>query len=166
MEKILTRMAWFIGLVLVQVLLLNHICLFGLATPFLYIYLILVMDKDVKPIPLMLLAFTLGLVVDIFSNTPGVNAGASVLLAFLRMLLLRLFAPREEFENFEPSIRTLGIWPFIRYAFVGLLLHHAALFMLEAFSFAHMGYLSLRILCSVVLTMLLIVPIEFIRHKR
>ena len=166
MEKILTRMAWFVGLVLVQVLLLNHICLFGLATPFLYVYFILVMDKDVNPISLMLLAFTLGLAIDIFSNTPGVNAGASVLLAFLRMYLLRLFAPREEFENFEPGIRSLGVWPFIRYAFVASLLHHAALFILEAFSFAHIGYLSLRILCSVVLTMALIVPVEFIRHKR
>lgn len=166
MEKMFTRIVWFVVLVLIQVLLLNHICLFGLGTPFLYVYFILVMDKDVNPISLMLLAFTLGLAIDIFSNTPGVNAGASVLLAFLRMYLLRLFAPREEFENFEPGIRSLGVWPFIRYAFVASLLHHAALFILEAFSFAHIGYLSLRILCSVVLTMALIVPVEFIRHKR
>ena len=33
MERFFTRIAWFIGLVFVQVLFLNHIYLFGLATP-------------------------------------------------------------------------------------------------------------------------------------
>ena len=39
MDKTLTRVAWFIALVLVQVLILNHIFLFNQAIPFLYIYL-------------------------------------------------------------------------------------------------------------------------------
>ena len=166
MERFLTRIAWFVGLVLVQVLFLNQIYLFGLATPFLYIYFILVMDKDVSPIALMLIAFTLGLVIDVFCNTPGVNAGASVLLAFSRMRLLRMFAPREEFENYEPGIYTLGIGAFIRYALTAALLHHAVLYLLEAFSVAQPGYLALRILCSAVLTVLLVMAIEFIRHRR
>jgi rod shape-determining protein MreD len=166
MERFFTRIAWFIGLVFVQVLFLNHIYLFGLATPFLYIYLILVLDKDVEPIALMLTAFVLGLIIDMFCNIPGVNAGASVLLAFSRMRLLRLFAPREEFENYEPGIYTLGIGAFIRYALTATLLHHAVLFLLEAFSIAQFGYLALRVLCSAVLTVLLIIAIEFIRHRR
>ena len=166
MEQFLNRFAWFVGIALVQVLILNHICLFGLATPFLYIYFILVLDKDVDRITLMLLAFALGLGVDMFSNTPGVNAGASVLLAFLRPPLLRLLAPREEYEDYEPGIHTLGTWAFVRYAFVATLLHHIVLFVLEAFSLTHMGYLWLRILCSTLLTILLMMCVEFIRHRR
>ena len=166
MERILNRIAWFVGLAFVQALLLNNISLFGLATPFIYVYFILALDKDTDPISLMAMAFALGLVIDIFSNTPGVNAGASVLLAFLRPSLLRLFSPRDEYENFEPGIYTLGIWPFVRYAFVSVLLHHTVLFFLEAFSFAHIGFLLLRILCSALLTVVLIMAIEFVRHKR
>lgn len=166
MEKTLTRIAWFVGLVLAQVLLFNKIYLFGLATPFVYVYFILALDKEVDKNKLMLLAFVLGLVVDVFCNTPGVNAGASVLLAFSRERLLRLFMPREEFENFEPSIGSMGIWPFLRYAFLAVLLHHSALFLLEAFSFAHIGYLLLRILCSALLTVMLVMSIEFVRHRR
>ena len=94
MERTLNRIAWFIGLTLIQVLLLNNICLFGYATPFIYVYFLLVIDKDVDQSVLMLMAFLLGLIVDIFSNTPGVNAGASVLLAFMRPGLLQLFSPR------------------------------------------------------------------------
>lgn len=166
MERILTRIAWFVGLVLVQIFLLNKIYLFGLATPFVYVYFILALNKEVDRNTLMLLAFALGLVVDVFCNTPGVNAGASVLLAFSRERLLRLFMPREEFENFEPSIRSMGIWPFLRYALVAVLLHHSALFLLEAFSFSHIGYLLLRILCSALLTVMLVMSIEFVRHRR
>jgi rod shape-determining protein MreD len=166
MERVLIRGAWFVGLFLVQVFLLNNISLFGVATPFLYIYLILVSDKYVDRIALMLLAFALGLVVDVFSNTPGVNAAASVLVAFLRPGMLRLFTPRDEFENFEPGIHTLGLWSFVRYAAVFLLVHHAAVFLLESFSLAHIGYLMLRIVCGTLVTLLLVVATEFIRHQR
>lgn len=165
MERIFTRSAWFLGLALVQVLLLNNIYLFGLATPFLYVYVILVLDKNIDRTVLMLIAFALGLLIDIFCNTPGVNAAAAVLLAFVRPELLRMFAPREEFENFEPGIHTLGIWPFMRYVLVALLLHHAVVYLLEAFTFAHIGYLLLRVLCSTLLTTMLVMSMEFIRHR-
>ena len=166
MERILSRMAWLVGLVLLQVLLLNNICLFGLATPFVYIYFLLVLDRDTDINALLLMAFLLGLSVDVFSNTPGVNAGASVLVAFMRPRLLRLFSPRDEFDNFEPGIYTLGIWGFVRYAAVVIFLHHTALYLFEYFSFAHFGALLLRALCSGLLTLILVLAIEFIRHKR
>lgn len=166
MERMLTRIAWFIGLVLVQALLLNNICLFGLATPFVYIYFLLVLDRDADRNALMATAFLLGLAIDVFSNTPGVNAGASVLIAFMRPGLLRLFSPRDEYENFEPGIYTLGIWAFVRYATIVALLHHTALFFLDTFSLANIGYLLLRILCSTLLTVMLVMSIEFVRHKR
>ena len=166
MERMLTRVAWFLGLVLVQVLLFNNICLFGLATPFVYIYFLLVLDRDIDHNMLMLLAFFLGLVVDVFSNTPGVNAGASVLIAFIRPGILRLFSPRGEYENFEPGIYTLGVGAFVRYAIILVLLHHTALFFLETFSLVNVGSLLLRILCSALLTMMLVMAIEYVRHKR
>lgn len=166
MERMFTRIAWFLGLALVQVLFLNNICLFGWATPFVYVYFFLTLDKDIDRNALMITVFLLGLTIDIFSNTPGVNAGASVLVAFLRPGLVQLFSPRGEYENFEPGIYTLGFWAFVRYALVMVLLHHTALFCLESFSFGNIGYLSLRILCSTLLTMMLVVAIEFVRHKR
>ena len=166
MERLFSRIAWFVGLVLVQALLLNNICLCGLATPFLYVYMLLAMDKDINRNALMVIAFLLGLAVDIFSNTPGVNAGASVMVAFMRPGLLRLFSPRDIYENFEPGIYTLGFGPFARYAFVTLLLHHSALFLLEAFSLVNLGHLLLRILCSALLTWVFVLATEFVRHKR
>ena len=73
-------------MVLLQVLILNNVHIAGYATPFLYIYLILKFESDTPRNALMLWAFFLGLAVDVFSDTPGMNAAATVLLAFLRPL--------------------------------------------------------------------------------
>ena len=81
----LHKIGWFVGLVLLQVLILNNVHIVGYATPFLYIYLILKFESDVPRNALMLWAFFLGLAVDILSDTPGMNAAATVLLAFLRL---------------------------------------------------------------------------------
>ena len=83
------RIGWFIGLVLLQVLILNNVHIAGYATPFLYIYFILKFSSGTSRNELMLWAFFFGLTIDIFSDTPGMNAAAAVLLAFLRPSLLR-----------------------------------------------------------------------------
>ena len=70
----LHKIGWFIGLVLLQVLILNNVHIAGYATPFLYIYLILKFESETPRNALMLWAFFLGLTVDIFSDTPGMNA--------------------------------------------------------------------------------------------
>ena len=52
----------------------------------------------------MVWSFLLGLTVDIFSNTPGMNAAAATLLAFMREPILRLVTLRDSAEDFEPGI--------------------------------------------------------------
>lgn len=80
------RIGWFIGLVLLQVLILNNVHIAGYATPFLYIYFILKFNSGTSRNELMLWAFFFGLTIDVFSDTPGMNAAATVLLAFFVLL--------------------------------------------------------------------------------
>lgn len=89
------RLEWFIILVLLQVLVLNHIHFEQYATPLFYIYFLLKIDSDNSRKGLMLWAFSLGLCIDIFSNTPGLNAATAVCTAFCRPWILRLFSLRE-----------------------------------------------------------------------
>ena len=51
------RIGWFIGLVLLQVLILNNVHIAGYATPFLYIYFILKFNSGTSRNELMLWAF-------------------------------------------------------------------------------------------------------------
>ena len=156
----LHKIGWFVGLVLLQVLILNNVHIAGYATPFLYIYLILKFESDVPRNVLMLWAFFLGLSVDIFSDTPGMNASATVLLAFLRPVFLRLFVPRDTLDSLIPSIRTMGGFPFLKYLIVSAFVHHAMLLAIEFFSFAHIGTLLLTLL-----TVTCIMAVEGIRKK-
>lgn len=161
----LHKIGWFVGLVLLQVLILNNVHIAGYATPFLYIYLILKFESDVSRNALMVWAFFLGLSVDVFSDTPGMNASATVLLAFLRPTFLRLFVPRDTLDALIPSIRTMGVLPFLKYLIVSVFVHHAMLLTIEFFSFAHIGTLLLRIVASTLLTVACIMAVEGIRKK-
>ena len=90
MTQFLQRLWMFVLLVLVQVLVLNHMHIMGYATPALYIYYILKLKSETPRKSLLLQAFFIGLCIDIFSNTPGMNAGAATFMAFARRPLLRM----------------------------------------------------------------------------
>lgn len=161
----LHKIGWFIGLVLLQVLILNNVHIAGYATPFLYIYLILKFESDVSRNILMLWAFFLGLTIDILSDTPGMNAAATVMLAFLRPVFLRLFVPRDTLDGLVPAVHTMGAAPFLKYLIVSVFVHHGMLLTIEFFSFAHIGTLLLRIVASTLLTVTCIMAMEGIRKR-
>ncbi len=156
------KLGWFIGLVLLQVLVLNNVHIAGYATPFLYIYLIVKFESTVSRNELMFWAFALGLVIDIFSNTPGMNAAASVFLAFLRPLLLRIFMTRDA-DIFVPGIYSMGFSSFLKYLLAGVLLHHSFLICMEFFTFATLGTLLIRIVASTLLTAVCLLALEGVR---
>ncbi|ERI85930.1 rod shape-determining protein MreD [Bacteroides pyogenes F0041] len=157
------RIGWFVGLALLQVLILNNIHIGGYATPFLYIYFILKFDSGCSRNELMLWAFFFGLTIDIFADTPGMNAAATVLFAFLRPSLLRLFTPRDNLESFVPSFATMGWAIFIKYTITGVFIHCLALLSIEFFSFSAIWLLLLRVAACTVLTVTCIAAIEGMR---
>lgn len=159
----LKRFGWMWVSVLLQALILNNIHFFGYATPFLYVYLLLKFDANISRYALLLWGFFMGLSIDIFSNTPGVNAAAATLLALARPFLIKLFAPRESPDDMEPGFRDMGSGPFMRYTTVSLLIHQTTLILLVTFSFAHPGAMALKIVGSTLLTALCIAAIESIR---
>ena len=150
------RIGWFIGLVLLQVLILNNVHIAGYATPFLYIYFILKFASGTSRNELMLWAFFFGLTIDIFADTPGMNAAATVLLAFLRPSLLRLFTPRDNLDSIIPSFK--------RYTTASVFVHSLALLSIEFFSFTSIWLLLLRVISCTLLTLTCILAVEGIRR--
>lgn len=157
------RWGCFIGAVLLQVLILNHIHIAGYATPYLYVYFILTFNTGVSRNVLMAWGFLLGLLIDIFSSTPGLNAAATVLLAFVCQPVLRLFSPKE-LENVVPGFGSLGVEVFVKYVAVVVLLHHAVLLGLEAFSFLNWPGLLLKVVLSSLLSIICILSVESFRR--
>lgn len=160
----LHRIGWFVGLALLQVLILNNVHIGGIATPFLYVYFILKFASGTSRNELMLWGFFMGLTIDVFSNTPGMNAAAATFLAFLRPTFLRLFTPRDLLDSIVPSFRTMGVSPFLKFVVVSVFAHHLVLLSIEFFSFTSIPLLLLRVVACTLLTFTCIMAIEGVRR--
>lgn len=162
----LENMVWFVGLVLLQVLVLNHVHILGYATPFFFIYFLLRYDSGVGRSTLMLWGFFLGLFVDIFCNTPGINAAAATLMAFTREPIIRLVTLKEMEENFAPSILSMGFSSYFKYVLICTLLFCCVVEMMETFSFFNWRQLGLRVISDLAITLVCIFCAEAIRRKK
>jgi len=151
----------FILLVMIQVLILNHLNLGGYANAYLYVYFILVLPFATPRWLLLVLAFFLGLVIDIFTFTPGLNASATVAMAWFRPAVIRFLSslPEEEM-GVRPSLREQGFTWFFSYASLLVIIHHFILFYLEIFRFSEFFQTLIRNLISVVFTLVLILLSE------
>lgn len=156
----------FVVLVLVQVLILNNIQVSGLINPYIYILFILLLPFTIPGYLLLGLSFFLGITIDLFNNTPGVHAGATVLLGFLRPAIAQLISSREIQEKGNmPNMALLGFASFLKYTVIAVLIHHLFLFYAEAFSFGDFFETFLRYLISSVFSILIILGSQFIVFK-
>jgi len=155
----------FLFLVLAQVLVLNNIQFLGFINPYIYILFIIALPVRLPRWIGLLLAFILGLTIDAFSNTPGMHAFACVLIAFLRNGLIRLFITIDEGNNPTPSFYTFSVATYVKYAVFMVVIHHATLFFLEAFSFVHFWLMLFKIVLSSTVTILMILGIQSLYKK-
>lgn len=158
----------FVFLLFLQVLLLNHIHLFGFKIyPLLYVIFILLMPFETPKGLLLLFSFAIGIGVDIFSNTFGLHAGAAVLAAFIRPGVLSSIAPRDGYEPGSlPRIGYYGSGWFSKYALFLIIPHHLYFFFLERFSFADYPVTLLNAFGSAIFTFLLIIISQYIFYRK
>lgn len=167
-RTIIINLIRFVVLVFIQVFLLKNITLYNLSTPYLYILFILLLPFEVPNVLLFLLAFILGLTVDMFYNTPGLHAASCVLLAFARVLFISITVQKDGFDNEpEPTLSLMGFRWFFTYAVVLTLLHHFFLFNLEVFRLSEIQYTLSRVVLSAAFTvfLMLITGLLFYRSK-
>lgn len=155
----------FVMLILLQTLLLNRISLFGIVTPVLYIYFLLKLPVGRNLYYVITSAFLLGLIIDIFLNTPGMNAAATTVVAAFRKDIMGLFFEREGYDDFVPGINT-GAGPFVRFTVFMVLLHLMLLFFIESFTLFNLKNTLLRIGTSSVVTIPLIIALDSLMFRR
>lgn len=151
---------YFVVFVAIQVLLLNNIHFFRMATPFLYLYFLVKLPLGISRMQLTLLAFITGLVIDSFSNTPGMHAAACTFVGFFREPLIQFLIGKELPEGIYPSYKTFGYGGFLRFVVLLALIHHVILFLIESLSLFDPLFLLIRILSSTVFTTVLICAVE------
>ena len=153
-------------LVAFQVLVLNHLQLFGYGTPIIIACMVLYMPMGAMKTSALLWGFCAGMLLDIFSNTPGVASGAMTFVALIQPPLLKLMAPRDAAEDITPTMQTMGKWNYVRYTMIIFLMHHVVYFGLECFSVYQIADVALLMLTSWVTSVLLALLLESFRRTK
>lgn len=146
----------FVLFVLLQVFIFNQIEI-GLGITLLLCPLyIMLLPFDTNVFVLMVLAFFMGISVDILSDTYGLHASSLLLFAYFRPIIFNVFGPREGYDVLKsPTIFDMGQTWFL-YAFGSLLLIYLSwFFIVEIFSFNKIGYLLQKIFLSLIITYLI-----------
>lgn len=139
----------FLLLLAIQVVILNHIHFGGYITPHIYPLFILMLPFDVKGWILLVAAFFTGLGVDMFSDSMGMHAAASVFMAFMRPAVIQLISVKTDFDQGEePRIENNGFGWILLYSLILLFLHHLALFTIEVFRLDEIARILFRTLLS------------------
>lgn len=157
----------FVLLILLQVLLFNNIQFSGYVNPFVYLMFILILPVEIQSWLLLLISFLTGIIIDLFTGTPGMHSSATVLAGFIRPFILRINSPRDGYEaGSDPSMLMYGFRWFLVYSLTIIFIHHFVLFYLEVFRFADFFSTLLRVLLSSLFTFTFILLLEFIRKGR
>ena len=154
-NSIISNSLRFIFLILLQVLLLNNINFLGYINPQLYVLFIILFPFNANQSLFLFLSFLLGLGIDIFEDSGGINAAACLVAAYVRPAILRFsFGVSYDYQTIKFSSTPYGS----RFTYVALvvLLHHVVLFLLEIFSFAHLLLLLKKTMYSGLFTIVLV----------
>lgn len=166
-NRILRFSLIFILLILLQILVFNNIQFSGYINPYIYILFILLLPVEIPTWLLLLISFATGILMDIFSGTPGMHSSATVLAGFIRPDVLRIISPRDGYEpGADPSMLVYGFRWFLLYSAIIILVHHTVLFYLEVFRFAAFFRTLLRVLLSSLFSITFVVLLEYIRKDK
>jgi hypothetical protein len=163
----LTRILFAIVIVALQVLIFNHVHILGYATPLVCVYILMTFPLSMPKYSKLLWGFGIGLVQDAFANTPGVMAATLTFMAFIQGTLLEFFGGQDSDDDGDevPSTKTLGLYFFLRYAAVSVLIQTAVFYLLMTFNFFNPLDTAINIAGSSVLSFLAIWFMESIRSR-
>lgn len=97
----LKYLIWMMLLAILQIVIFNHIDFFGFANPYFYVIFILLYPLNKNRYLFLIYAFLLGVTIDFFEHTGGINAFASVFVAYFRIFLLRYFIKNNRNKEYE-----------------------------------------------------------------
>ena len=146
---------YFILIVLLQGLVVNHLGIGVYAYPMIYILLLIILPFEVNFI------LSLGIAIAF-----GLHTSASLWLAFMRPTILKTLKPRDGYEvALMPTTHDMGITWYTAYAGIMIVIHHIWFFTLEVFRFDLLGLILLKIIVSAILSLLIILGLQVLLFK-
>lgn len=160
-KALLRYILLFLICILAQALIFNRIALFNVAIPVVFVYFLIRLPISLKLPYLFTLAFLLGLCMDIFSDTPGVNALACTLIAALKTPIYYAYMPKDDTTSrLTPAVSTMGFMEYSKYLLSFIVIYCLLAFSIEYFSFADVKDIAIMTGASSILSFIVIVTID------
>ncbi len=165
-RTVVAQVFYFIIYITLQVLILRNIVLFDVAFCYIYVAFLLMLPFETNKILLLFYGLLTGLILDIFYDSLGIHSAASVLLMYLRPIWINLITPRGGYElEMRPTLKSMGIEWFSTYILPLILIHHFALFFIEAGDFSLFWFTSLKVIFSTLFTFITILIIQYLFYS-
>lgn len=145
----------FIVLVVLQAVVFNHINFFDYINPMVYIVWIFLFPLRKNIGLFLILSFLLGISVDVFSDSGGINAAATVFIAFIRLPLLKTILRKSDIDYLSFNIKTISLNKRIIYISILTVIHHFIVFSFVYFNFKELSVILLNTLVTSIFTIVL-----------
>ncbi|MAC92952.1 MAG: rod shape-determining protein MreD [Flavobacteriaceae bacterium] len=155
----------FITLVLGQVLIFNHLHIFGSINPIIYLLFFVFYRFESNQTFLILISFLLGFSVDILSQSGGAHTIASLTIGFLRPLIIKYAfgVTVEKPQSYFSDSRTLNKLIFL---ILLIAIHHLIYFSLVYFSFDSILLIIKNMFLTLLFSLILIgITLSFYPNK-
>ena len=146
---------WMVILIFFQVAIFNNINFYGYANPYIYVIFILLYPLDKNKYIFLIAAFILGLSIDFFEHTGGVNAFAAVFVAYFRYYIVQLIHFRKTYESEEIKLGNLSLIQWVIYMAIIIYIHHFLVYFMDSFIFDFIGSIAYKSLLGAGLTFIL-----------
>ena len=103
---------------------------------------------------LLIISFLVGLILDVFNDTLGINTFALVMMAYFRSFITNLIQPRIGYKSAASGFRKYGYSWMTVYLFLCLLVFIFSYFMIDAFTFVYLK----KVLVSTLVSTLVSIP--------
>lgn len=157
----------FVGLLFLQVFILNHVNIFGHINPMVYIAWVFLYPVRKTRGLFLILSFLLGISIDFFSDSGGVNAFAITFIAYFRLPILMAVLRKSDLDYAQFNLKTLTFNKIILFISILTIIHHFIIFSLEYFSFSQfLNIISGTILTSIFTILISFLGITFFTKKK
>lgn len=157
MQRYLSYVGMFIGVVLLQIFLIDNISLGIYFHPLIYVAFIILLPLDMLPVWVVLLSATLGLTMDMMTGMCGLNVIAATATGFARMAIIGFTSGLNTgVDDTIPALYRLPQKNLLTYIILMVLMHSIIYFVMESLSMAHLFHTLLRIVVSDVVCVVIV----------
>jgi len=156
----------FLSLLFLQVFVFNNILFLGYINPYLYIAFVIFYPLKKERYLFLFLSFLLGLAIDFFSDSGGINAFSLLFIAYIRLFLVRILFKKTEQDYLLFNLKQEPFGRVFNYVIILIVIHHFILFSLANFSSQNFSSVLTNTLYSSIFTSVLFFIGTYIIRKK